>query len=226
MRVLVVEDNEKMADLLRRGLGEEGFAVDVAGDGAEARWAAAESDYDAVVLDLGLPDVDGLEVLAALRAAGCWAPVLILTARDGVRDRVAGLDLGADDYLTKPFALPELLARLRALRRRAPSQRPPALRVGDLELDPATRDVRRSGAAISLTAKEFALLEVLMRHPGEVLSKRYLVEHVWDAAFDLDSNVVEVYIGYLRRKIDVPFGCRSLTTVRGAGYRLGDGLAA
>jgi len=226
VRVLVVEDHARMADLLRRGLAEDGMAVDVARDGAEALWAADGNDYDALVLDLGLPDLDGLDVLARLRSNGCWAPVLVLTARDRISDRVAGLDLGADDYLTKPFALQELRARLRALRRRAPVERPPVVRVGDLVLDPASHEVWRSAVPISLTAKEFSLLEVFMRHPGEVLSKRYLVEHVWDAAFDLDSNVVEVYVGYLRRKIDEPFGCRSLTTVRGVGYRLGQVDAA
>ena len=220
MRVLVVEDHVRMADVLRRGLIEAGMSVDVAANGTDALWRATESEYDAVVLDLGLPDVDGLDVLRRMRADGNWAPVLVLTARDGLSDRVAGLDLGADDYLVKPFALAELLARLRALRRRAPAERPAVVAVGELTLDPASHEVRRAGKPISLTAKEFALLEVFARHPGQVLSKTYLVEHCWDDAFDLDSNVVEVYVGYLRRKIDDPFGVRSLVTVRGAGYRL------
>ena len=220
MRVLVVEDHTRMADVLRRGLVEAGLSVDIAANGTDALWRAGESDYDAIVLDLGLPDVDGLEVLRRLRSGGNWAPVLVLTARDGLADRVSGLDLGADDYLVKPFALAELLARLRALRRRAPAERPAVVVVGGLALDPASHEVRRSGTLIPLTPKEFALLEVFARHPGEVLSKTYLVEHCWDDAFDLDSNVVEVYVGYLRRKIDDPFGVRSLVTVRGAGYRL------
>jgi two-component system OmpR family response regulator len=220
VRVLVVEDHTRMADVLRRGLVEAGLSVDVAVNGTDALWRAGESDYDAIVLDLGLPDLDGLEVLRRLRSGGNWAPVLVLTARDGLADRVSGLDLGADDYLVKPFALAELLARLRALRRRAPAERPAVVAVGGLSLDPASHEVRRSGTLIPLTPKEFALLEVFARHPGEVLSKTYLVEHCWDDAFDLDSNVVEVYVGYLRRKIDDPFGVRSLVTVRGAGYRL------
>jgi two-component system OmpR family response regulator len=220
VRVLVVEDHARMADVLRRGLVEGGLSVDVAVNGTDALWRATESDYDAIVLDLGLPDVDGLEVLSRLRAQQVWSPVLVLTARDGVQDRVAGLDLGADDYLVKPFALAELLARLRALRRRAPAERPAVVTVGTLSLDPASHEVRRSGVPIPLSPKEFALLEVFARHPGEVLSKTYLVEHCWDDAFDLDSNVVEVYVGYLRRKVDDPFGVRSLVTVRGAGYRL------
>jgi two-component system OmpR family response regulator len=220
VRVLVVEDHARMADVLRRGLVEGGLSVDVAVNGTDALWRATEGDYDAIVLDLGLPDVDGLEVLSRLRAQQVWSPVLVLTARDGVQDRVAGLDLGADDYLVKPFALAELLARLRALRRRAPAERPAVVSVGTLSLDPASHEVRRSGVPIPLSPKEFALLEVFARHPGEVLSKTYLVEHCWDDAFDLDSNVVEVYVGYLRRKVDDPFGVRSLVTVRGAGYRL------
>jgi two-component system OmpR family response regulator len=220
VRVLVVEDHTQLADLLRRGLVEAGMSVDVSPDGADGLWRATENEYDAIVLDLGLPDLDGLQVLSRLRDKGVWSPVLVLTARDGVQDRVAGLDLGADDYLTKPFALAELLARLRALRRRAPIGRPAVVAVGTLTLDPASHEVHRGGTPISLTAKEFSLLEVFLRHPGEVLSKTYLTEHCWDDAFDLDSNVVEVYVGYLRRKIDDPFGVRSLVTVRGAGYRL------
>ncbi|MDP9343413.1 MAG: response regulator transcription factor [Actinomycetota bacterium] len=220
MRVLVVEDEAPMADVLKRGLEEEGLAVDVAGTGDEGAWFAREYDYDAIVLDLILPDRPGFDVLAELRKAGRWAPVLVLTARDAVEDRVRGLDLGADDYVTKPFSFDELLARLRALMRRGATERPSVLSVGDLTLDPATREVRRGDAEISLTPKEFALLEFFMRYPDRVISKTELIEHVWDFAFDSDSNVVEVYVGYLRQKIDRPFGGRSLETVRGAGYRL------
>jgi two-component system OmpR family response regulator len=175
-----------------------------------------------MVLDVGLPDIDGLTVLSRLREAGRWAPVLLLTARDTIAERVAGLDLGADDYLTKPFAFPELLARLRALSRREPRERPSRLAVGDLVLDPASRQVTRAGRPIALTAKEFAVLEYLMRHPGQVLTRAQLIEGVWDFSFDRDSNVVDVYLGYLRGKIDRPFGRRSLETVRGAGYRIRD----
>jgi two-component system, OmpR family, response regulator len=222
VRVLVVEDERRMAELLRRGLVEEGFAVDVAATGEEGLWFGRENDYDAIVLDVGLPGADGFTVLGELRKAGRWAPVVVLTARDAVSDRVTGLDLGADDYLIKPFAFPELLARLRALLRRGARERPAVLAVGDLTLDPATRRVHRGAEAISLTAKEYALLECFMRHPGQVLSKTDLIEHVWDFAFDTDSNVVEVYVGYLRHKLDRPYGRRSLETIRRAGYRLWD----
>ena len=220
MRVLVVEDHPRMSGLLKRGLEEEGFAVDVAGTGEDGLWLASENAYDAIVLDVMLPGVDGFGVLEQLRKAERWAPVLLLTARDAIDDRVHGLDIGGDDYLTKPFAFPELLARLRALIRRGVRERPAVLELGDLALDPASRVVRRGSTEVALTAKEFSLLETLMRHPGEVLSKTYLIEHVWDFAFDVDSNVVEVYVSTLRRKIDKPFGRRSLETVRGAGYRL------
>ena len=220
MRVLVVEDEVKMAALLQRGLREEGYAVDVASDGREALWLATENGYDAIVLDVMLPDVDGFEVCRRLREAGRWSPVLMLTARDGVSDRVAGLDAGADDYLTKPFSFAELLARLRALVRRGAPERPATLQVGDLVLDPATRRVVRDGTPVDLTPREFALLEFLMRHPGEVLSRTRLIEHVWDFAFEGDSNVVDVYVRYLREKVDRPFGRDSIETVRGAGYRL------
>ncbi len=220
MRLLVVEDEPRMAAVLRRGLTEEGFAVDLATNGEDGSWYAAENVYDAIVLDLVLPGMDGFGVLTEIRGAGRWAPVLLLTARDAVEDRVRGLDLGADDYLTKPFAFAELLARLRALLRRGAAERPAILAVGDLTLDPARRVVRRGSAQVSLTAKEYAVLECFMRRPGQVLSKTDLIEHVWDVGFDADSNVVEVYVGYLRQKIDRPFGRRSLETVRGMGYRL------
>jgi two-component system OmpR family response regulator len=220
MRVLVVEDETKMAGLLRRGLTEEGYAVEIAANGTDGLWAATESDYDALILDLMLPDMSGFDVCRELRARGRWAPVLMLTARDAVPDRVAGLDAGADDYLIKPFAFSELFARLRALVRRGPAERPPALVVGDLTLDPAGRTVTRDQVYVDLTAKEFALLEYLMRHSGEVLSRTRILEHVWDFAYDGDSNVVDVYIRYLRDKVDRPFGRRSIETVRGAGYRL------
>jgi two-component system OmpR family response regulator len=220
VRLLVVEDAVRMARLLERGLREEGYAVDTAPNGEDAVWFGTENPYDAIVLDLVLPDLDGFEVCRRLRAAGQWAPVLMLTARDAVEDRVRGLDAGADDYLTKPFALPELLARLRALVRRGPHERPPVLVVDDLTLDPASRLVRRGDQTVSLTPKEFALLEYFMRHPGEVLTRTRLIEHVWDFAFEGDSNVVEVYVRYLREKIDRPFKRQSLETVRGIGYRL------
>jgi two-component system OmpR family response regulator len=220
VRILVVEDEPKMAGLLHRGLQEEGYAVDVAPDGREALWLASENGYDAIVLDVMLPDVDGFEVCRKLREAGRWSPVLMLTAKDAVVDRVAGLDTGADDYLTKPFSFAEALARLRALIRRGTPERPAVLRIGDLTLDPAGRRVARDGTPIDLTAKEFALLEYFMRHPGEVLSRTRLIEHVWDFAFEGDSNVVDVYVRYLRDKVDRPFGRSSIETVRGAGYRL------
>ena len=220
MRVLVVEDEVKMAGLLKRGLEEEGYSVDVAARGGEAVWMGSESPYDAIVLDVMLPDLDGFEVCHKLREAGSWSPVLMLTARDAVDDRVTGLDAGADDYLTKPFSFAELLARLRALIRRGVPERPTVLRQGDLVLDPATRRVARGEALVDLTPKEFALLEFFMRHPGEVLTRTRLIEHVWDFAFEGDSNVVDVYVRYLREKVDRPFGLDSLETVRGAGYRL------
>ncbi|MEX0833011.1 MAG: response regulator transcription factor [Actinomycetota bacterium] len=222
MRVLVVEDSVKMAGLLKRGLEEEGYAVDIAATGADAKWMAEEHPFDAIVLDVMLPDTDGFEVCRHIRRAGRWAPVMMLTARDGVEDRVQGLDVGADDYLTKPFAFIELAARLRALIRRGSGERPALLTVGELSLDPATRAVLRDGRQIDLTAKEFALLSFFMHHPGEVLSRIQLIEHVWDFAYDGGSNIVDVYVRYLREKIDRPFGRRSLQTVRGAGYRLND----
>ena len=220
MRVLIVEDELRMASLIRRGLVNEGLAADVAGNGDDALWMAQAHDYDAVVLDVMLPDVSGFEVCRLLRRAGVWAPVLMLTARDSVDDRVAGLDSGADDYLVKPFAFAELLARLRALTRRGERERPAVLTVGDLRLDPATREVMRGSKPVPLSAKEFALMETFMRRPGEVLSRLHLLEHAWDFAYDNRSNVVDVYVRRLRRKIDEPFGRGSLETVRGAGYRL------
>ncbi|MGH3111463.1 MAG: response regulator transcription factor [Gaiellaceae bacterium] len=220
MRILVVEDSPKMANLLRRGLVEEGHAVDVARTGTDAVWMAQAAEYDVIVLDLMLPELDGFEVCRRIRAEGVWAPVLMLTARDAVEDRVAGLDAGADDYLPKPFSFAELLARLRALARRVAGERPVVLEVGDLRLDPATRQVWRGAAEIGLSAKEFALLETFMRRPGEVLSRYELLEHAWDYAYENRSNVVDVYVRYLRGKIDRPFGRGSLETVRGVGYRL------
>ncbi len=219
MRVLVVEDEIKMAGLIKRGLEREGYAVDIAGDGSEGLWAAREVAYDVIVLDAMIPEPDGFEVCRTLRTEGCWSPVLMLTARDGVEDRVRGLDVGADDYLTKPFAFTELFARMRALTRRGLGERPTVLRAGDLTLDPATRAVSRGIEPISLSAKEFALLEYLMRHPNEVLTRQSILEHVWDFAYDGVSNVVDVYIRYVREKIDRPYGTDSIETVRGAGYR-------
>ncbi len=222
MRVLLVEDHERMADLVRRGLEEDGYAVDLAATGEDGEWMASENDYDAIVLDVVLPGVDGFEVCGRLRARERWTPILMLTARDAVNDRVRGLDVGADDYLTKPFSFVELLARVRALIRRGATERPPVLQVGDLALDPAAHVVERHGVRVELTAKEFALLDYFMRNPGEVLSRSRLIEHVWDFAFEGDSNVVDVYVRYLREKVDRPFGCNSIETVRGAGYRLRD----
>src|SRR4051794_39270781 len=220
MRVLVVEDEPKMAALVRRGLVEEGHAADVAREGEEALWLAEAHPYDAIVLDVMLPGLSGFETCRRLRNAGVWAPVLMLTARDSVDDRVAGLDAGADDYLTKPFSFAELLARLRALARRGGIERPTELVVGDLRLDPATRRAWRGVTEVQLSPKEFALLEAFMRRPGQVLSRLQLLEHAWDFAYDNRSNVVDVYVRYLRAKIDRPFGVESLETVRGAGYRL------
>lgn len=218
--MLIVEDELRMASLIRRGLSKEGLAVDVAGRGEEAVWMAEATEYDAIVLDVMLPGISGFETCRRLRTSGVWAPVLMLTARDSVEDRVAGLDTGADDYLVKPFAFAELLARLRALVRRGEHERPSVLQVGDLQLDPATRRVHRGSVEIRLSAKEFALLETFMRRPDEVLSRLHLLDHAWDFAYENRSNVVDVYIGHLRAKIDEPFGRYSLETVRGSGYRL------
>jgi two-component system, OmpR family, response regulator len=220
VRVLVVEDERKMADLLKRGLEREGYAVDVAASGEQAMWAGIELPYDAVVLDAMIPKPDGFEVCRKWRDSGKWMPVLMLTARDAVDDRVRGLDCGADDYLTKPFAFGELYARLRALLRRGAPQRPSVLTVGDLTYDPATKVVRRGDAIVSMSPKELSLLEYFIRNPGVVLSRTDLIDHVWDFAYDGTSNVVDVYVRYLREKIDRPFGRHALETVRGAGYRL------
>jgi two-component system, OmpR family, response regulator len=222
MRVLVVEDESRMADVIRRSLVREGMAVDLAGEGECATWMATAVDYDAIVLDVMLPGRSGFATCRALRERGVWSPVLMLTARDAVEDRVAGLDSGADDYLVKPFALAELHARLRSLTRRGRPERPVILQIGTLRLDPARREVHRGETPIELSAKEFTLLEAMMRRPGEVLSRLTLIEQAWDLAYENRSNVVDVYIRRLRRKLDEPFGTRSLETVRGAGYRLRD----
>ena len=220
MRVLIVEDEVKMAALIRRGMRGEGIAADVAINGEDALWMAEATDYDAIVLDLMLPGIDGFEVCRRLRAAGVWAPILLLTARDAVSDRVEGLDGGADDYMTKPFSFAELLARLRALVRRGSVERPVELQVGDLRLDPATKRVSRGDTEIELSAKEFAILETFMRRPGQVLSRYALLEQAWDYDYENRSNVVDSYVRFLRRKIDKPFGTDSIETVRGSGYRL------
>jgi two-component system OmpR family response regulator len=216
VRALVVEDQPKLASLIQRGLSEEGYAVDVAPDGPQALVRATATEYDVIVLDVMLPGLDGFEVCRRLRAQTVQSPVLMLTARDGVDDRIAGLDLGADDYLTKPFAFDELVARLRALTRRGALERTPVLEVGALRLDPRTKQVWRGDEEVELSAKEFALLETFIRHPGQVLSRFELLEHAWDFAYENRSNVVDVYIRYLRQKL----GASTIETVRGAGYRL------
>jgi len=221
VRLLVVEDEVKIASLIRRALEHEGYAVDVADNGVDALWMGKEFPYDAVVLDAMIPEPDGFEVCRQLRSAERWMPVVMLTARDSVQYRVRGLDVGADDYLPKPFAFEELFARLRALLRRgAAEQRPTTLSAGDLTLDPATRAVARGDEAIELSAREFALLELLLRRKGEVLSRTAIIDHVWDFAYDGTSNVVDVYVRYVREKVDRPFGRTAIETVRGAGYRL------
>jgi two-component system, OmpR family, response regulator len=216
----VVEDDVRMAAAIRRGLRFEGLVVDVAADGEAALRTVGAVDYDAIVLDVMMPGLDGFETCERLRRDGVWAPVLMLTARDAVEDRVRGLDGGADDYLTKPFSLAELTARLRALVRRGPTERPAVLEVGELRLDPSTREVWRGEAEIRLSTREFALLETFMRRPGHVLTQTQLLEAAWDLGYEQRSNVVEVYVRYLRQKIDRPFGVSSIETVRGAGYRL------
>jgi len=225
MRILIVEDEQKMAALLHRGLHRHGYAADVAPDAATALGLAAATVYDAILLDLGLPDTDGVELCRRLRDGGSAVPVLMVTARDGVFDRVAGLDAGADDYLVKPFAFAELLARLRALQRRSGDVRPSVVEAAGLRLDPAARRVTRGGTEIGLTATEFALLEALMRRPGDVLERDTLLERAWDIAYDSRSNVVDVYVRRLRAKLDAPFGTDSIETVRGVGYRLRSGAA-
>ncbi len=224
MRVLVVEDEVKMAALIRRGLEENGQAADVAGTGEEALVRAGSTEYDAIILDVMLPQIDGFEVCRRLRQNSVWAPVLMLTARDAVEDRIAGLDTGADDYLTKPFSFAELLARLRALVRRGPLEREAVLSVGSLRLDPATHQVWRGESEVQLSAKEFSLLETFMRQPGRVFSRFELLEHAWDYSYENRSNIIEVYVRYLREKVDRPFGVRSIQTVRGSGYRLRDDI--
>jgi DNA-binding response OmpR family regulator len=221
MRVLVVEDEKRLAWSLRAGLEAEGFAVDVAGDGTDRLWLARENAYHVIVLDLMLPGVNGYRVCATLRAEGDWTPIVMLTAKDGEWDQVEGLDTGADDYLTKPFSFPVLVARLRAVARRGARERPTQLSAGDLRIDPAARRVWRGDAEIELTAREFSLLAFLARHAGDVVSKRQILDAVWDVDFDGDPNIVEVYIRHLRNKIDRPFGREAIQTLRGAGYRLG-----
>ncbi|UWD78045.1 response regulator transcription factor [Curtobacterium flaccumfaciens] len=220
MRVLVVDDEVRLADGVRRGLEAEGWAVDVANDGVDGLWRAREFRYDAIVLDLMMPGLSGWAVCAQLRADGDWTPVLMLTAKDGEWDQVEALDAGADDYVTKPFSHPVLVARLRALVRRGARERPTVLTLGDLVVDPAARTVARGETPVELTSREFAVLEYLARHPGQVRSKRDVIENVWDVDFEGDPNIVEVYVGHLRRKLDRPFGRAAIETVRGAGYRL------
>jgi two-component system, OmpR family, response regulator len=220
MRLLIVEDEPRLASALQRGLSAEGFTVDLAHTGPDGLHAARETPYDAVILDIMLPALSGYRVVEQLRAAENWVPILMLTAKDGEYDEADALDLGADDYLVKPFSFVVLLARLRALLRRGVPPRPAALTVGDLILDPAAHTVTRAGEQIDLTPREFALLEFLMRRTGQAVSKADILHHVWDAHYDGDANVVEVYVGYLRRKIDSPFGRQSVQTIRGAGYRL------
>ena len=220
MRLLIVEDEVRLASALQRGLTAEGFTVDVAHTGPDGLHAASETSYDAVLLDIMLPGLSGYRIIEQLRAAENWVPILMLTAKDGEYDEADALDLGADDYLTKPFSFVVLLARLRALLRRGVIPRPASLSAGDLVLDPSAHTVTRDGRPIDLTPREFSLLEFLLRRKGEAVSKADILHHVWDAHYDGDANVVEVYAGYLRRKIDTPFGRHSVQTVRGAGYRL------
>ncbi len=220
MRILVVDDDARVARAVTRGLEAEGFAVDVAADGSEGEWLATEFAYDALVLDVMLPGVDGYELCRRLRKAGNWTPILMLTAKNGADDEVLALDTGADDFLAKPFSFGVLVARIRALLRRHGDERPAVLSAGDLSLDPAAHRVLRGDQPVELTPRQFALLEFLMRRAGEVQPKRVILEHVWDFAFDGDPNIVEVYVRQLRMRIDLPFGRQSLRTVRGTGYVL------
>ncbi len=220
MRLLIVEDEPRLAVLLRRGFQGEGYAVDLADAGDEGLWRASETDYDGVILDVMLPAMDGIEVCRRLRSAGRWVPIIMLTARDQVPDRIAGLDAGADDYLAKPFSFAELAARMRALIRRGEVDRPVVMEVGTLTLDPAAHTAYRGDDLLELTAKEFAVLELLMRHPGEALTRTRILQHVWDVAYDATSNVVDQHIGLLRKKIDRPYAREDIQTVRGVGYRL------
>jgi two-component system OmpR family response regulator len=220
VKVLIVEDDRKVASAVRRGLQAEGFAVDVAADGLEGQWMAIEGGYDAVILDLMLPGRNGFQVCADLRAAGVWIPILVLTAKDGEWDEAEALDTGADDYLTKPFSFPVLVARVRALLRRSPGGAPAPVMVGDLRIEPAARRVWRAGSEIHLTSREFDVLEFLLRRAGEVHSKRDIVAGVWEFDYEGDPNIVEVYVRRLRRKLDEPFGVDTITTVRGSGYRI------
>jgi len=223
VRILVVEDEKRLAAALKRGLEQEGFAVDITFDGTEGLWMAQEGSYDAIVLDIMLPGVNGYQVCARLREAGQWTPILMLTAKDGEFDHAEALDTGADDFLTKPFSYVVLVAHLRALLRRGAGERPSVLVTGDLRLDPAQHRCWRGEVEIPLTARQFSLLEFLMRRPGEVVSKTQILEHVWDFAFEGDPNIVEVYVGYLRKKVDAPFGRRAIETLRLVGYRLDSG---
>lgn len=222
MRVLVVEDEELFAEGLKAGLEAEGFAVDVAMNGVDGLWMAREHPYDAIVLDILLPGLNGYRVCADLRAAGVWTPILMLTAKDGEWDEAEALDTGADDFVTKPFSYIALVARLRALIRRGAAERPAVLEAGDLRFDPGARRAWRADEEIRLTAREMALLEFLLRRSGEVVSKTEILAHVWDGAFDGDPNVVEVYVAHLRAKVDRPYGRAAIQTIRGAGYRLAD----
>lgn len=224
MRLLIVEDEVRLADGMKRGLEAEGFAVDVASNGVDGLWLAEQQPYAAILLDLMLPGLSGDEICRRLREQSDWTPVLILTAKDGIHDEVDALETGADDYLAKPYAFAVLVARIRALIRRGSTPRPAVLRVGDLSLDPATRRVERAGRQIELTAREFAVLEFLLHRAGQVVGKRAILDGVWDFGFDGDPNIVEVYIGHLRNRIDRPFGRASIETLRGAGYRLHDDL--
>lgn len=220
MRILLVEDESRLAEVIRRGLVAEGFVVEVAGDGLVGFDAALGGGYDVLILDIMLPSMSGYDIVRELRAARIWTPVLMLSAKDGEYDQADAFDLGADDYLTKPFSFVVLIARLRALLRRGAPERPVVLRVDDLELDPARHRVTRAGADVELTPREYGVLEYLMRHAGTVVTKQAILQSVWDINYEGDDNIVEVYVGYLRRKIDVPFGTTTIHTVRGAGYRM------